>query len=455
MKKGKRVSESIARQMAIRCLMAVEKGSFAEQTLIDLLDHINISTLDRSLLTELVYGVTRNKIRLDNVIDQFLNQPSKKISLLLRSILRIGTYQILYLDRMPIRAAVNEATLQAKRLIGEGVSGLVNAVLRKISDNKNSLNNDPAEDVDELSNYYSHPKWLVSRWVHQYGMLTTKKILLHNNSRASLVLRTNTNKISFVKFVESLKSQDISLSREIPEFDSVEISNLGQSVSSIRGFEEGHFLVQDIASQVVPKLLRIQTRDLVLDACAAPGNKAFHLASALNSSLKLTVCDITERRLSETRKNLNRLGVTNFVSICGDSSDEFFARSLGMFDKILVDAPCSSLGVFRHNPEAKLNLNEKKLLEHSSKQRHLLKSLSTIVKPKGTLVYSVCSTSKEETLDVVRSFISENSGFLIDPIEEKGFKSFARVDDNGFLWTFPPSSDFPVDGFFAARFCRI
>ncbi|MDD3472703.1 MAG: transcription antitermination factor NusB, partial [Syntrophaceae bacterium] len=264
MKKGKRVSESIARQMAIRCLMAVEKGSFAEQTLIDLLDHINISTLDRSLLTELVYGVTRNKIRLDNVIDQFLNQPSKKISLLLRSILRIGTYQILYLDRMPIRAAVNEATLQAKRLIGEGVSGLVNAVLRKISDNKNSLNNDPAEDVDELSNYYSHPKWLVSRWVHQYGMLTTKKILLHNNSRASLVLRTNTNKISFVKFVESLKSQDISLSREIPEFDSVEISNLGQSVSSIRGFEEGHFLVQDIASQVVPKLLRIQTRDLVL-----------------------------------------------------------------------------------------------------------------------------------------------------------------------------------------------
>lgn len=448
-------NESIARKLVFTGLLAVEKGLFAEQAINDALQKTTVSREDRALITELIYGVTRNRIYLDHVISQFLNKPSRKISSALRMILRMGVYQLLYLDRIPVRAVINESTLQARRLLSQAMAGLVNGLLRKVSANISALTNEPLDEVGELCNYYSHPKWLVQRWFEEYGASKTRSILKFNNSRPCLVIRINTGKIPYETFVMRLHEQNIELGNKHPEFNSVEIRSLGKPVSSIKGFKEGYFLVQDIASQIIPGLLKIQGRHRILDACAAPGNKSFHIASALNPSGELIVCDINELRLNETQKNLKRLGIVNFRALCGDCSDEAFRKSLGWFDRILVDAPCSSLGVLRHNPEVKYTINQQGLRNYSNKQIAILQSISNLIKPTGIIVYSVCSSSREETLDVAECFISDNPQFTIDPITNDIFGPAVRIDKNGFLSTFPPSCDLPTDGFFAARFRRI
>ncbi len=446
--------ESPARQLALSALLAVEKGTFAEQAINDGLEKTLVSVKDRALFTELVYGVTRNRIYLDHVVDRFLKKPSKKMSPILRLILRLGSYQIIYLDRIPPRAVVNESTIQAQRLLSGIMAGLVNGVLRKISENREDLKKEPANEANELGKFYSHPEWLVLRWLNEYGPLETTNILRFNNSRPSLVIRVNTNKIPFENFLQNLDRQNIKHGKIYPDFDSIEIRNLGQPVSSIDGYSSGHFLVQDIASQIIPGLLKIGSDHRVLDSCAAPGNKTFHIGSALGAKGKLTVCDLSRHRLNETQHNLLRLGVTNFESVCGDCSDEHFVSGMGLFDRILVDAPCSSLGVLRHNPEAKFCLNPQTLEEHSRKQLKILQTVSKLMAPTGLIVYSVCSTAREETWNVVEKFVLNNPDFEVDPIVSGNFPSEVRIDDNGMLWTFPPSHDIPLDGFFAARFRR-
>jgi 16S rRNA (cytosine967-C5)-methyltransferase len=435
--------------------MAVEKGSFAEQAINDALSRPGIPRDDRALMTELVYGVTRNRTYLDSVITRFLNNPSKKISAALRAILRMGIYQLLFLDRIPARAVVHESTLQTHRILGQTMVGLVNGLLRKVSLNTEILIKEPGNDESELSEYYSHPKWLVQTWLDEFGERGTADILKFNNSRPTLTLRVNTNKISFDGFVPRLRSQNIRLGREFPHYNSVEILGLSQPVSSIDGFSEGLFLIQDLASQIIPGLLKNQRDHRILDACVAPGNKAFLVGSTLNQQGEIIGCDISPTRLGEARKNLDRLGMTNIQLLCADCSDQSFADSLGTFDRILVDAPCSSLGVLRHNPEVKYGLTREHLSQHSQKQLQILRAVSRIVRPGGMIVYSVCSTSREETLDVVRSFLSGSTSFAVDPINQDSVDPHVRVDKDGFLETFPPSSDFPMDGFFAARFRRI
>lgn len=446
--------ESPARKLALTALLAVEKGMFAEQAVNEGLEKTSVSIRDRSLFTELVYGVTRNRIYLDHVVDRFLNKPSKKMSPVLRLILRLGSYQIIYLDRIPPRAVVNESTIQAQRLLSRIVAGLVNGVLRKISENREDLKKEPINEANELGKYYSHPEWLVQRWLDECGPLETRNILQFNNSRPSLVIRVNTNKIPFEAFLQTLDKHNIQHGKIYPDFDSIEIRNLGQPVSSIEGYSNGHFLVQDIASQIIPGLLKIEADHRVLDSCAAPGNKTFHIGSALGPEGKLTVCDISRHRLSETRQNLLRLGITNFESVCGDCSDEHFVSGLGLFDRILVDAPCSSLGVLRHNPEAKFGLNPQTLEEQSRKQLKILHTVSKLLATTGLIVYSVCSISREETRHVVEKFIRNNPHLEVDPIARANFPSEVNIDNDGMLWTFPPSHDIPLDGFFAARFRR-
>ncbi len=454
-KKNKQSEESISRKLALSALLTVEKGQYAEQSLNEILHGRVLSREDRNLVTELVYGVTRNRSHLDHIISQFLKNPGKKISHILRNILRMGVYQIIYLDRIPVRAIVNEATLQAKRLLTMSTSGFVNGLLRNVSANSESIRMAPKNSSAELSKYYSHPEWLVKRWFDQYGPDQTVKILEFNNSRPSLVFHANTHKISFGEFLERLKQCGLRIGAIYPEFSSLEITSLGQPVSTVAGFEEGLFLVQDLASQLVPSLLKPLRGHRILDACAAPGNKAFHLAPTPDLEVELVLCDINPNRLAESRQNLQRLGVGPYQAHCMDCSDSNLVRQLGEFDRILVDAPCSSLGVLRHNPEVKYTVTPNKLREHSAKQLSLLKSVSKTLKPNGLLVYSVCSVSTEETLGVVQQFLKDEPSLVIDPISPNECTPFASIDGNGFLFTFPPDLNQPMDGFFAARFCRV
>lgn len=447
--------ESISRKIAFTSLKSVEKGVFAESAINRELSRTFVSEKDRALITELVYGVTRNRTHLDHIISLFSNNPSKKISATLRLILRLGIYQLLYLDRMPPRVSVNESTLQARRMLDRSIAGMVNGLLRKVSQSREDLLVEPKENLEEIANYYSHPKWLVKRWVDQYGPEAAKAILRFNNSRSRLLLRVNTQKISLENFLSLLERQNIGWVRDYPEWNSVELQGLGQSVSSIDGFKQGLFMVQDFASQLIPDLLKLKNGQRVLDSCAAPGNKTFHMASQIGADGEVIACDISPQRLADTGKNLDRLGAKNVRTFCGDCSDQSFNQTLGGFDRILVDAPCSNLGVLRHNPEVKFGISESNLEDHARSQIRILQAVSKLLRPDGILLYSVCSNSREETLDVVDSFIANSPDFIIDPIETCSIGCPVHIDARGFLSTFPPTPDFPMDGFFAARFLRV
>ena len=269
------------------------------------------------------------------------------------------------------------------------------------------------------------------------------------------MFRVNTHKISLENFLTLLERQNIGWIKNYPDWNSVEPAGFGQPISSIDGFKQGLFLVQDFASQLIPGLLKIKNDQRILDSCAAPGNKTFHIASQADAGAQVTACDISPQRLAKTRQNLDRLGLQNVKTVCGDCSDESFNLTMGSFDRILVDAPCSNLGVLRHNPEVKFGINEGDLKEHSPKQYRLLKAVSNLLKPDGIILYSVCSHSTEETLDVANLFISDSPDFIIDPIKPLSINCPVHIDQKGFLSTFPPSTDFAMDGFFAARFRRV
>ena len=447
--------ESISRKIAFTSLKSVENGIFAESAINRELSKTCVSDKDRALITEIVYGVTRNRSHLDHIISLFSNNPSKKISATLRLILRMGIYQLLYLDRIPPRVSVNESALQARRMLDGSIAGMVNGLLRKVSQCREDLLVEPKDNPDEMANFYSHPKWLVKRWVDQYGPEAAKVILRFNNSRSRLLFRVNTQKISLENFLSSLEKQNIRWIKVYPEWNSVELQGLGQPVSSIDGFKQGLFMVQDFASQLIPDLLKLKTGQRVLDSCAAPGNKTFHMASHIGAVGEVTACDISPQRLADTRKNLDRLGAKNVRTFCGDCANESFNQTLGSFDRILVDAPCSNLGVLRHNPEVKFGISESDLKDHANSQIRILRAVSNMLRPDGTLLYSVCSNSREETLDVVDSFMANSPDFIVDPIETHSIACPVHIDLRGFLWTFPPDPDFPMDGFFAARFIRV
>ena len=254
---NKAQAESVSRKIAFSALLAAERGTFAEKALNTELSKTAVVAKDRALITELVYGVTRNRTRLDHIIGLYSKKPGKKISLTLRVILRMGIYQLLELDRIPPRAAVNESTLQARRMLTPAVAGMVNGLLRKVSSERNELLREPDDGIHELGNYYSHPEWLVERLICQFGPARTKSILKFNNSRPSLLLRVNTGKISLKNFLALLEKQNISWNKDYPEFDSVELGSLSQPVASIEGFSSGLFLVQDFASQIISGLLEI------------------------------------------------------------------------------------------------------------------------------------------------------------------------------------------------------
>jgi 16S rRNA (cytosine967-C5)-methyltransferase len=251
-------------------LDAVRSGRYAEEALSEKLDAQCLSREDRALATELAYGVLRWRLRLDSMIARCLDSPKRKLHPRVREILRMAVYQLTLLDRIPDHAAVNEAVNQARSWFGERTAGFVNAVLRTTVRNLDALTTVPDENPQSLAVYYSHPVWLVKQWLDRFGPEGTRGILVHNNSRATLVIRVNRLKTDCDGLVRLLESRGISVTRTIPQPDALLIGSAGAPVRELPGFDEGLFAVQDAASQMVASLLGALPGDRILDACAAP-----------------------------------------------------------------------------------------------------------------------------------------------------------------------------------------
>lgn len=444
-----RVSPS--RTLALEVLDRVRAGQFAETALSAILQKEDPSPKDRALATELVYGVLRWRDRLDSIIAKCLARPDKKPDPRVWEILRIAAYQVFFLNRIPDHAAVDQAVTQARMGSGKHAGSFVNAVLRKALRERGVLDPPPGEDPDRLAVYYSHPGWLVHRWVNEYGPHRTKDILKHNNSRASLELRVNRLKADVAQVVDLLGSGNIE-AQPVPHMpDALRISGPVGSVDSLPGFQEGLFLVQGLASQMIAPLLNPMPGERILDACAAPGGKTAHIAALTGDRAQIVALDVNPVRLKETARNLERLGVRSVELVQGDAADPDLLKRLGTFDRILLDAPCANLGVLRHNPEAKYRVVPETLAKLAETQAGLLRNSVRALKRTGTLVYSVCSCAEEETRRLVDSFLAESPDYAMDPISPEEVVSEYFLDARGFFATFPPIPELPLDGFFAAR----
>jgi len=434
------------REKALQVLQSVEGGGFAD-SLINEARQV-FDGRDSAFILELVYGTLRNRLRLDWALDLFSAQPVEKTDAWTRNLLRLGAYQMLFLDRVPTSAAVDTATELAK-IYGKK-HGYVNGLLRNL-DRKRSAITEPgtADPVKRLSILHSHPEWLIRRWVRQFGEKPAERLLERNNQPAPLVIRTNTLRTTREQLKASLEADGVNAVETKYSPLGLELVS-GPGIQKPGSYQSGWFMVQDEAAQLISMMLSPLPGETVLDACAAPGGKATHLASMMQGSGTLVALESDPERIKRIRENCARLGATLVLPTRGDATQ----YKEGRFDKVLIDAPCSGLGVLGRHPDGRWNKTEGSIRERRLLQARILENCAMLVNPGGALVYATCSTEPEENEEVISSFLSGKSGeFVIDdPRPLLPEQARVLVDETGFFHSYPVA--FEMDGFFGARLAR-
>ena len=437
------------RGIAVKILNRIDKTDAYLDKLIDNeLKNSELSSQDKALLYELVHGVIRWMIRLDWVLTGFYKgQYAKSISDI-KNALRVAVYQILFLDKVPEYAIVNDAVEYIKKMQGQKAANLTNAVLRNIIRNKDKINYaKPGDDpVYYLSNYYSHPVWMVKRWVRRYGKEFTEKLVIANNERPSLTLRVNNIKSNPYELKQLLAGEDLQFSetKYLPGY--FRLKTLA-NIASWEKFKEGYFTIQDESTGLPCYLLEPNENNRVLDMCAAPGGKTALLADLMNNKGEIVALDKYESRLAVLRKNLVRLGVTNVNTIAIDALK--YEDEEG-FDRILIDAPCSGLGTLKKKPDIKWKREIMDIRKLNPLQIDLLRKASELVKPGGFIVYSTCTIEPDENFDIIQTFLDENLDFEL--VDAKLKFPAELVAKTGCIETFPHIHQ--MDGSFAAKLKR-
>ena len=417
------------RLLAFKILSKIEHDkAYSNITLDTLLTKYEATS--SSFVCALVYGVLERKITLDYILSQFLTQPIKKLNPQVLTILRMGVYQLKFMDKIPVSAAVNESVKLSKKSKCGFASGLINSVLRKVSSTEIKL---PQTDnkIYDLSIAYSCPESLVSQFVDDYGLTYTEKILEESVGAVPLFIRVNTLKISPEELVCELKKENIIAKISDDNDSSLEIID-GMSVFKSKCYEKGFFHAQDLASQQCISDLAPKKGDIVFDMCAAPGGKSFTMAQLMENNGEIYAFDLYDHKIKLIDDGEKRLGINIINAQIGDAS--IFNPDLPKADKILCDVPCAGLGVIRRKPEIKYKDFGfiDKLCEL---QYNILNNASLYLKDKGVLMYSTCSLSKKENQNVCERFLNEH----------KEFK-------NGGMVTVEPCHN--SDGFFYAKLIK-
>jgi 16S rRNA (cytosine967-C5)-methyltransferase len=413
----------------------------------------HLTSLDRSFLTELTYGVIRWRGKLDWVIRQFSKIPFEKIDLGTLNILRLGLYQILFLSRTPSSAAVNESVELAKRMRGRGGAGFVNAVLRSSLRQKDDIRYPGVtEDLTlHLSVVQSHPLWLVLRWVKEMGVEETVRICAFNNQISSLTLRANTLKINRKDLMEKLEEEGLKLLPTAYSAEGIVLQD-APPTSELPFLKQGLYVIQDEASQLVTSILDPKPGERILDACAAPGGKTTHMAQRMENRGEIYALDLSKGKLELIEEICERLGIKIVKVLKADAAASLPVPKGLMFDRVLADVPCSGFGTLRKNPDLRWRRGEKDIERLSALQLSILANLSFYVKDGGLLTYSTCTVFHEENEDVVEKFLGGHPEFKLDPIGKGLSEKWRPLVQNGYLKTFPPKDE--MDGFFAARLKR-
>ncbi len=432
---------STARQIAFNALCKIEKdSSYSNLALDSILSKSELDTRDKSFVSALFYGVIERKLTLDYNLSLYLSKPLKKLKPELLVLLRMGSYQLLFMEKVPVSAAVNETVKLSKKNSLQFASGLINAVLRKIS-----LNGLRLPDENDTANFfsikYSCNKWLVEKWLNEYGREDTEKFLESSLGANDIYIKVNTLKTDCVSLITALQSDGIKAEKTYLQ-DALKISFGGNSIESIDAFKNGLFHVQDLACQLAVKALSIEEGDKIFDLCSAPGGKTFTMAEYAGEKGEILAFDIYENRVSLIRKGAEKLGLVNVKALVGDAS--VHNSEIGLADKVLCDVPCSGFGIIGKKPEIKYK-SESEVEEIEKLQYPILKNAATYVKKGGRLLYSTCTLSKAENEEVCERFLKEHTDFIsLTPLEE--------ISREKFLTLMPHKNG--TDGFFIALFER-
>jgi 16S rRNA (cytosine967-C5)-methyltransferase len=427
----------------------VEDAAFADLALEAELDRRGVAPRDAALATELVYGTLRWQRYLDWILAPHARRPLDALDPLPLVVLRMTAYQLARLERVPSFAAVNDAVSLARERAGPGVAAFVNAVLRSLARRgaREREPRPPADPVEALALRCSFPTWLAARWVARWGAGEAEALMRALNERPPLTLRTNTLRTTREALAERLGREDRVRSaptRWAPEGLGVE--HAGRP-AAWRAFAEGAFAIQDEASMLVAHLLEPRAGDTVADVCAAPGTKTTHLAQLMGARGRLLAFDPQPARLALIREAAARLQVGSVETV--DGTAEALAPAFrAACDAVLVDAPCTNLGVVRRNPEVKWRRRPEDLVAAATRQRAILAAAATMVRPGGRLVYATCSLEPEENDEVVRAVLGARDEFHLDPPSTPALPLEAGV-----LRCLPHRHG--TDGFTAVRFRRI
>ena len=415
-----------------------------------------LSHRDRALFNQLVYGVLRWRLRLDAVAGVYAARPLKQIDPPILNILRIGLFQILFMDRIPASAAVNTAVNLVRTQKSSKAAGFVNALLRNALRDPDRFCLPDAFDspVDHMAIAKSFPHWLASRWIDRMGVAYTERLCDAMNTIPPITLRCNGLKNSLSELMHALTAQAerIEIMNDIT--GGIHLIGPRCPIPEMKAFVDGRFAVQDGAAQLVSLLLAPRPGETVLDACAGLGGKSTHLAQIMKNQGTIVAMDNVPAKLARLEKEAHRLGVSIIRTRRANLNRPLASEALPRFDRILLDAPCSGLGVLRRNPDAKWSSKKKDIARSAIRQARFLDHLAPLVKRDGVLVFAVCSMEPEENTQVIKSFLKNHPNFAIignQPIEEKTVRSF--LGENGFLRTAPHIHH--MDGFFAARLKRL
>lgn len=390
------------RYVVYKSLLRVEK-EFGYSTL-TLNSALERSETNSAFVSRIFYGVIERKITLDYQIGLYSDKPVGKIKPEILTLLRMGVYQIIYMNSVPDSAAINESVSLAKKLKFSFASGFINAVLRKVACNGEVL---PAEKDDRLyfSVKYSCPVWLVSSFINTYGAESTESILNSSLGAKPVFARVNTHKISKCELLELLSNKGVKTEAISGFKNSFVIKNLG-SVTALESFKAGYFYIEDLSSQICADALQAEESDKVLDICAAPGGKSFTISQSIGSG-SVTSCDIYDSRVELIKEGCTRLGINCITPVVNDAT--VYNEKLGQFDRVLCDVPCSGFGVIGRKPEIKYkSFDEVENLP--SLQLDILKTAFMYLKSGGTLIYSTCTLLERENEKIVKSFLKANSG---------------------------------------------
>lgn len=435
-----------ARQLAFVALRSVHRGAYADAALDRVLRQSELTSTDRRLATELVYGSVRRQRSLDALIDHLGKKKAHQQPKDLRTILHLGLYQLRYQERIPASAAVNSTVDLAKENGFSGLTGFVNGLLRQYIRGATYSSDPlhlPENPVERLGILHSYPNWIVELWLEQLGMAETEQLCEWMNQSPAIDLRVNPLRTTIEQVELALMTSDVLVRRVSHMPQALRLIGSTGPIQNLPGFSEGWWTVQDSSAQLVGHLLDPQPGEVVIDACAAPGGKTTHIAELMGDEGTVWACDRAASRLRKLKDNTERLRLKSIQVCVGDS------RNLSQFknsaDRVLVDVPCSGLGTLHRHADARWRQTPESVQELAVLQGELITHTSTFVKPGGVLVYATCTLHPLENERVIQQFLDRHPNWQIYPPTLDSTYS-ALTTSEGWIKVWPHRQQ--MDGFF-------